>query len=122
MFYEELRDEVRYRVDNNIAALPDERCRLMSDTQPPWSFLKVFRYLEKYGAISIGSLYTFGLIGIWETRPDGTWGPRTTPMQKGDSITTRDQACAHKSNQRRLQENTPTPVFHDLSSSFPFPL
>jgi benzoyl-CoA reductase subunit B len=91
-FYEELRDEVRYRVDNNIAALPDERCRLMSDTQPPWSFLKVFRYLEKYGAISIGSLYTFGLIGIWETRPDGTWGPRTTPMQKGDSITTRDQA------------------------------
>ncbi len=91
-FYEELRDEVQYRVDNNIAALPNERCRLMSDTQPPWGFLKVFRYLEKYGAISIGSLYTFGLIGIWEAKPDGTWGPRTTPMQKGEKITTRDQA------------------------------
>jgi len=91
-FYEELRDEVQYRIDNNIAALPNERCRLMSDTQPPWSFLKVFRYLEKYGAISIGSLYTFGLIGIWETKPDGTWGARTTPMQKGEAITSRDQA------------------------------
>jgi len=91
-FYEELRDEVQYRVENNIAALPNERCRLMSDTQPPWGFLKVFRYLEQYGALSVGSLYTFGLIGIWETKPDGTWGPRTTPMQKGEKITTRDQA------------------------------
>ncbi len=91
-FYEELRDEVKYRVDNHIAAVPNEQCRLMSDTQPPWGFLKVFRYLEKYGAISVGSLYTFGLIGIWENKPDGTWGPRTTPMQKGEKITTRDQA------------------------------
>jgi benzoyl-CoA reductase subunit B len=91
-FYEELREEVKYRVDNQIAAIPDERCRLMSDTQPPWGFLKVFRYLEKFGAISIGSLYTFGLIGIWETKPDGSWGPRTTPMQKGETITSRDQA------------------------------
>ncbi len=91
-FYEELRDEVKYRVENHIAAVPNETCRLMSDTQPPWGFLKVFRYLEKYGAISVGSLYTFGLIGIWETKPDGSWGPRTTPMQKGEKITTRDQA------------------------------
>jgi benzoyl-CoA reductase subunit B len=91
-FYEELRDEVKYRVENNIAALPSERCRLMSDTQPPWGFLRVFRYLEKYGAISIGSLYTFGLIGLWETKPDGTWGPKTTSMQRGETITSRDQA------------------------------
>ncbi len=91
-FYEELCDEVKYRVDNRIAAVPDEKCRLMSDTQPPWGFLKVFRYLEKFGAISIGSLYTFGLIGIWETKPDGSWGPRTTPMQKGETISSRDHA------------------------------
>lgn len=91
-FYEELRDEIKYRVENHIAALPEEKCRLMSDTQPPWGFLKVFRYLEQYGAVSIGSLYTFGLIGIWETKPDGTWGPRTTPMQKGEKIISRDQA------------------------------
>ncbi len=91
-FYEELRDEVRDRVAKGIAACAHERCRLMSDTQPPWGFLGLFRYLEEFGAVSIGSLYTFGLIGIWEERPDGTWGPRTTPMQKGVAITTRDQA------------------------------
>ena len=91
-FYEELRDEIKYRVDNQIAAIKNERCRLMSDTQPPWGFLKVFRYLEKFGAVSIGSLYTFGLIGVWEVKEDGTWGPRTTPQQQGLQIKNRDQA------------------------------
>ena len=46
------------RVARGIAAVPNEKCRMMSDTQPPWSFLKIFRYLETYGAVSIGSLYT----------------------------------------------------------------
>jgi len=64
----------------------------MSDTQPPWGFLSVFRYLEKFGALSVGSLYTFGLIGIWEDKPDGSWGPRTTPQEEGIKIETRDQA------------------------------
>ncbi len=91
-YYEELRDEVQERVDNGIAAIGNERCRLMSDTQPPWSFLKVFRYLEEFGALSVGSLYTFGLIGIWEVKPDGTWGPRTTPAQQGIEIKDREQA------------------------------
>ncbi len=91
-FYEELRDEVKYRVENQIAAIPNEKCRVMSDTQPPWAFLKIFRYLQEYGAVSIGSLYTFGLIGIWEEKEDGTWGPRTTPQEKGIKIETRRQA------------------------------
>ncbi len=91
-FYEELRDEVKYRVENQIAAVKHERCRLMSDTQPPWGFLKVFRYLENFGAVSVGSLYTFGLIGMWEDKKDGTWGPRTTPQQQGITIENRDQA------------------------------
>ena len=64
----------------------------MSDTQPPWGFLEIFRYLEEFGCVSVGSLYTFGLIGIWEVKPDGTWGPRTTPMEQGIEITDRDQA------------------------------
>lgn len=91
-FYAELRDEVADRVARGIAAVPNERCRVMSDTQPPWAFLKIFRYLETYGAVSIGSLYTFGLEGIWETKPDGTWGPRTTPMDKGIEINDRETA------------------------------
>jgi len=91
-FYEELRDEVKDRIKRGIAAVPNERCRVMSDTQPPWGFLRIFRYLEKYGCVSIGSLYTFGLIGMWEDKEDGTWGPRTTPQESGIQIKDRDHA------------------------------
>ncbi|MDA8213296.1 MAG: benzoyl-CoA reductase, bzd-type, subunit O [Clostridia bacterium] len=91
-FYDELLLEVKDRVARGIAAVGNEQVRLMSDTQPPWAFLKVFRYLEQYGAVSVGSIYTFGLEGIFEVKEDGTWGPRTTPMQKGIEIKTRQQA------------------------------
>jgi benzoyl-CoA reductase subunit B len=90
-FYAELLDEVKDRVARGIGALGRERCRLISDTQPPWAFLDVFRYLEGFGAVSVGSLYTFGLIGLWEVKPDGTWGPRTTPMAGGVDISSREK-------------------------------
>jgi benzoyl-CoA reductase subunit B len=92
-FYEKtLLPEVKDRVKREIAAVPTEQCRLMSDTQPPWGFLKVFRYLEEYGCVSIGSLYTFGLIGIWEEKEDGTWGAKPTPQQQGIELSGRDDA------------------------------
>jgi benzoyl-CoA reductase subunit B len=91
-FYDELYEEVKDRVARGIAAVPNETVRMMSDTQPPWSFLKIFRYLETYGAVSIGSLYTFALEGIWEVKEDGTWGGRTLPWDKGIEMNTRDQA------------------------------
>ncbi len=90
-FYEELRDETADRVARGIAACAHERCRLISDTQPPWAFLKVFRYLEQFGAVSVGSLYTFGLIGLFEVKEDGTWGPRTTPMDAGADLSSREK-------------------------------
>ena len=55
-FYEELYDEVKGRVDRGIAAVPNEQARVMSDIQPPWGFLKIYRYLETWGAVSIGSV------------------------------------------------------------------
>jgi benzoyl-CoA reductase subunit B len=91
-FYEKLYEEVKGRVDRGIAAVPTERCRVMSDTQPPWAFLKVFRYLERFGCVSIGSLYTHSLIGAWEVKEDGQWGPRTTPQELGVELTNRDEA------------------------------
>jgi benzoyl-CoA reductase subunit B len=91
-FYDELYDEVKDRVARGIAAVPNEKCRMMSDTQPPWSFLKIFRYLETYGAVSIGSLYTFALEGIWEDKPDGSWGGRSLPWENGIPMDTREQA------------------------------
>jgi len=91
-FYEKLRDEVKDRVKNKIAAVGNEKFRVMTDTQPPWAFLELWRYLEKYGVVSIGSLYTFGLMGIFEVKKDGTWGPRTTPQEMDIEIETREQA------------------------------
>lgn len=91
-FYDELYEEVKDRVARGIAAVPNETCRLMTDTQPPWSFLKIFRYLETYGAVSIGSLYTFALEGIWEEKADGTWGGRTLPWNQGIEINDRQTA------------------------------
>jgi benzoyl-CoA reductase subunit B len=89
-FYEkDLYPEVKDRVERGIAAVGNEQCRVMTDTQPPWAFLKVFRYLEKYGVVSIGSLYTFSLIGLWEDQEDGTWGPRAIPEIE---MTNRDEA------------------------------
>ena len=64
----------------------------MSDTQPPWGFLKVFRYLEKYGCVSVGSLYTFGLVGQWEVKEDGTWGPKTIPVTDPNDFSSREEA------------------------------
>lgn len=91
-FYELLRDETKDRVANQIAAVGNERLRIMTDSQPPWAALKLFRYLEKYGVVSIGSLYTFCLIGIWEDQPDGSFGPAKTPQEKGIVIKDREQA------------------------------
>jgi benzoyl-CoA reductase subunit B len=92
-FYEkELLPEVEDRVKRGIAAIPNEKVRIMSDTQPPWGFLKVFRYLEKYGCVSVGSLYTFGLVGQWEVKEDGTWGAKTIPVSDPNDFSSRDEA------------------------------
>lgn len=91
-FYDELYEEVKDRVARGIAAVPNETVRMMSDTQPPWSFLKIFRYLETFGAVSVGSLYTFALEGIWEDKLDGSWGGRILPWDKGVDIKDRDTA------------------------------
>jgi benzoyl-CoA reductase subunit B len=96
-FYEEVRDEIKGRVDRGIAAVADEKFRLMMDGQPPWSFLNIFRYLEKYGAVTIGSLYTFSLNGAWDViKPEKgdylSLIPKKTPMEKGIEINDRETA------------------------------
>lgn len=92
-FYETLRDEVRDRVANGIAALATERCRILADSQPPWYFLQVFRYMEQYGAVCVGSAYSFALWGAWEEQADGTLGPMGTPDEKGMSLKTREDVA-----------------------------
>jgi len=71
-----LRDEVEWRVQNNVAAVGNERYRWMEAHPPPWHFLKYYRYMEKYGAVCIGSQYSHMMAGPMELKPDGTWGSR----------------------------------------------
>jgi len=81
-FYKnELYPELEDRVKRGVAAIPNEKVRVMSDTQPPWSFLSIFRYMESLGCVSIGSLYTFGLIGMWIMQ-DGHLVARPLPKKK----------------------------------------
>lgn len=89
-FYRMLRDEMKYRVENDIAALATERCRIIDDSPPPWYFLEIYRYFEQYGAVSVGSVYTYCLTGAFEDQPDGSIGPKKTPKEKGAVLRTRD--------------------------------
>jgi benzoyl-CoA reductase subunit B len=92
-FYKELKAEVEERVRDKIAAVPTERVRLMHDSQPPWYFLKLWRYLEEYGACVIGSFYSFTLSGTLEKQPDGTWQAGKTPKERGIVMKNREDAC-----------------------------
>lgn len=95
-FYDELLAEVKDRVVRGIAAIPTERYRFITDSQPPWPIIKEFYgHLEKYGAVSVGSLYTFGLMGIWDAAPHNEYirlTPAKTPQSQGIVIKDRDQA------------------------------
>ncbi len=92
-FYEkELYPEVKDRVANNIAAVAGEQCRMLGDSQPPWGFLRIFRYLERYGVVSIASLYTFSLIGWFELDENGNVVPYPTLKEQGITIKDRDHA------------------------------
>jgi benzoyl-CoA reductase subunit B len=90
-FCEELYEEVKDRAERGIAAAPNERVRLRTDTQPPWGFLRIYRYLETWGAVSIGSLYTFGLEGMWLfDKERNEFEPRPMPEEKPGN---REEAC-----------------------------
>lgn len=90
-FENDLLPEVESRVKRGIAAVPNEQFRIMTDTQPPWGFLSIYRYLEKWGVVSIGSLYTFGLEGMWlYDRDTNDFVPRPLPENKPR---TREEAC-----------------------------
>jgi len=89
--YEELKAEVEDRVQNQIAAVPTERFRIIHDIQPPWAFLKIFRYLEEYGVVSVGSVYTFTLMGTWDFI-DGRLVPSVPPQKQDIKLKTREDA------------------------------
>ncbi len=90
--YEHLRDEVADRVARGIAAWPNERFRYISDSQPPWAFLHIFRHLERvYGAVSVGSVYSYALQVNWDIDAQGNYVPAKTPQMLGVPMRTREE-------------------------------
>jgi benzoyl-CoA reductase/2-hydroxyglutaryl-CoA dehydratase subunit BcrC/BadD/HgdB len=90
-FWKMFRDEVEWRVQNNIAAVGNEQFRWMEAHPPPWHYLKYYRYMEqKYGAVCIGSQYVTGSSIIM---PDGNIGrvqyatlPDDIPLESREDI------------------------------------
>ncbi|MCL2121344.1 MAG: 2-hydroxyacyl-CoA dehydratase [Clostridiales bacterium] len=77
-FWKLVRDEIRWRVDNKIAAVGTERFRFLEAHPPQYSFLKYYRYLEQYGAVCVGSQYTNFTAAVYERKPNGEVAQRET--------------------------------------------
>lgn len=96
-------DEIKYRAENQIAALATERYRYVEEEPPPWFFLKYYRYLEKYGTACIGSPYShsigFGLGGGVQERDDGTFVRPKTPLELGWPLKTREDVVRARMGQ-----------------------
>ncbi|MDR1204501.1 MAG: 2-hydroxyacyl-CoA dehydratase [Peptococcaceae bacterium] len=75
-FWKLVRDEVKWRTENDIAAVGTERYRWMEAHPPGYYFLKYYRYMEKYGAVCIGSQYTNFTFAQLERKPDGSIADR----------------------------------------------
>jgi len=62
-FYQRAYDEVKYRADNKISSIPDEKYRLMWYWLIPWFYLGLYNWLEEtFGATTIGTGYGGGEI------------------------------------------------------------
>jgi len=53
-FYQGLYDEIKYKVDNNIGIIPEEKYRLIwGGGIPPWHTMDIFNYVEERGAVFV---------------------------------------------------------------------
>ena len=90
-FWKSLRDEVKWRVENKIAAVGTERFRWIEAHPPPWHYLKYYRYMEQYGAVCLGSQYSN--LREMTIHPEGGYTLRsfTEPAYSADmELTTRE--------------------------------
>ena len=53
-FYQKLYDEVKYKADNKIGVVADEKYRILyGGGLPPWHTLWIFNYFESFGAVFV---------------------------------------------------------------------
>jgi len=85
----EIRAEFQERIAEGIAAIPNERLRLMSDLTPPWHFVKLYRSFEDQGVVFVG-IHIYTNFGSADYHPDGTVTPSKTPEELGYPLKTRE--------------------------------
>lgn len=101
-FWKSFVDELQWRVDNNIAAVGNERYRWMEAHPPAWHYLKYYRYMEQYGAVCVGSQYSHLMAGPVELKEDGTLGHRNIrPAPKDVKLRTIEDAIRFISTEAR---------------------
>jgi benzoyl-CoA reductase subunit B len=109
--YEDLYEEVKDKAERNATVTGQQEFRFISDSPPPWAHLDVYKYMrENYGAVSLGSLYSWGLTGVWKGFDGGDewdWEAMDTPMERGEDFEDRDEAIREmvKWNLRRPSWN-----------------
>ncbi|MFT4921139.1 MAG: benzoyl-CoA reductase subunit B [Haloarculaceae archaeon] len=109
--YEDLYEEVKDKAERNATVTGPQKFRFISDSPPPWAHLDVYKYMrDNYGAVSLGSLYSWGLTGIWRGFDGGDewdWEAMDTPMERGVDLDDRETAVREmiKWNLRRPSWN-----------------
>jgi len=74
-FYEDLIDELRYRVEHKIGVIPDEKYRLIwGPGLPPWHTMKMFQKFESLGAVFVWEM-AYGTPGKGRPIPDSITDP-----------------------------------------------
>lgn len=74
-YFQGLHAEVKYRVENKMGAVPDEKYRLMWLELPPWYGLDMFPYFESKGAVFVIESYTYHQFLIPQNKPDAITDP-----------------------------------------------
>ncbi len=59
VLFRSLYEELKYRVDNKIGAIPEEKYRLMFGGLPPYHGLAILNYLEMLGAVCVIETVTY---------------------------------------------------------------
>lgn len=60
-FYQKVYDELKYRVDNNLSTMPEEKYRLLWHLIIPWFYIGIYNWLEQeFGATTISPTYEGG--------------------------------------------------------------
>jgi benzoyl-CoA reductase subunit B len=90
-FWKMVRDEAKWRAENHIAAVGNERFRWIEAHPPSWHYMKYYRYMEDYGAVCLGSEYSHGAGSNIEVQADGSLTERQDKEYPDDiSMVTRE--------------------------------